>query len=113
MRSLVINSDPRIVAVFTDAEAITVHLADGRVVSVPPAWSWRLSRATPEQRSNFEIIGNSHGVHWPTLSLFDQPNELSDVWNLNIQLSLVDSHLLARQVVLSGTQSDDWNAQRS
>ena len=67
MRSIVSHADPRIVEVFTDAEAITVHLADGRVVSVPLAWSWRLSDATPEQRSNFEIIGNGHGVHWPEI----------------------------------------------
>ena len=49
------------------SEAITVHLADARVVSVPLAWSWRLSDATPEQRSNFEITGNGHGVRWPDI----------------------------------------------
>ncbi|MCI0409108.1 MAG: DUF2442 domain-containing protein [Acidobacteria bacterium] len=46
-------------------ELITFHLMDGRVISVPLAWSWRLSEATPEQRKNFEIIGDGQGVHWP------------------------------------------------
>jgi hypothetical protein len=46
-------------------ELITFHLADGRIVSVPLAWSWRLSDATSAQRANFEIIGDGHGVHWP------------------------------------------------
>jgi hypothetical protein len=57
--------EPRIKTVsVTDAE-ITVGLADGRTVSVPLAWSWRLSEATPKQRSHFEIIGDGQGVHWP------------------------------------------------
>jgi hypothetical protein len=44
-----------------------VQLADGRTVTVPLAWSWRLSEATPEQRSRFEIIGSGSGVRWPEL----------------------------------------------
>jgi hypothetical protein len=40
---------------------------DGRTISVPLAWSWRLSEATPKQRGNWEIIGDGHGVHWPDI----------------------------------------------
>ena len=58
------SNDPRITAIEVTADTITAHLADGRVVSVPLAWSWRLSDATPEQRNNFEIIGRGEGVHW-------------------------------------------------
>jgi hypothetical protein len=46
-------------------ETITAYLVDGRVISVPLAWSWRLSDATPAQRANWELIGDGHGVHWP------------------------------------------------
>jgi len=46
-------------------ENITAHLVDGRVISVPLAWSWRLSDATPAQRANWTLIGDGHGVHWP------------------------------------------------
>lgn len=46
-------------------DLITAHLTDGRTISVPLAWSWRLSDATPAQRSNFQIIGNGQGIHWP------------------------------------------------
>jgi hypothetical protein len=35
------------------------------VISVPLAWSWRLSDATPAQRANWQLIGDGHGVHWP------------------------------------------------
>jgi hypothetical protein len=40
---------------------------DGRTISVPLAWSWRLSEATPKQRANWEIIGDGQGVHWPDI----------------------------------------------
>ena len=48
-------------------ETITAHLADGRVISVPLAWSWRLADATAAQRANWELIGDGYGVHWPDI----------------------------------------------
>ena len=57
--------EARIASMDVSDDLITVDLVDGRVVSVPLAWSWRLSDATPEQRQNFEIIGDGEGVHWP------------------------------------------------
>ena len=61
------GSDPRIVAIEVTDDSITAQLADGRTVSVPLAWSWRLCNAAPEQRKNFEIIGTGEGVHWPDI----------------------------------------------
>jgi len=58
-------TEPRIVSVNVTDEAIVAHLADGRVVSVPLGWSWRLTDATAEQRAHWEIIGDGQGVHWP------------------------------------------------
>lgn len=48
-------------------DTITAQLMDGRTISVPLAWSWRLSEATPQQRANWEIIADGHGVHWPDI----------------------------------------------
>ena len=48
-------------------DTITAYLTDGRTISVPLAWSWRLSEATSKQRANFEIIGDGQGVHWPDI----------------------------------------------
>jgi len=58
-------TESRIRRVEVSDEAITAHLVDGRVISVPLAWSWRLADATPMQRANWELIGDGHGVHWP------------------------------------------------
>lgn len=63
--SIAVNTDARVKQVSVTDDLITFHLVDGRVISVPLAWSWRLSDATPEQRNNYEIIGDGHGVHWP------------------------------------------------
>ena len=60
-----VSIESRIANVVVTDETITAHLIDGRVISVPLAWSWRLSDATPAQRANWELIGDGHGVHWP------------------------------------------------
>ena len=63
--TIAVNSEPRIVSVKVTNSAIIAALADGRTVSVPLAWSWRLAEATAKQRQNFKIIGSGQGVHWP------------------------------------------------
>jgi len=61
------NIEPRIKTIRITQELITADLVDGRTISVPLAWSWRLSDATPEQRENYEFIGEGQGVHWPDI----------------------------------------------
>ena len=63
--SIAVNADARVKTVTVTDDLITFHLVDGRVISVPLVWSWRLSDATPAQRNNCEIIGDGQGVHWP------------------------------------------------
>ena len=63
--SIVTQIEPRIVSVDVTDDAIIARLVDGRVISVPLEWSWRLKDATPEQRGRWEIIGDGQGVHWP------------------------------------------------
>lgn len=55
----------RIMDVAVGNDVIAAQLSDGRSVSVPLAWSWRLSEATPTQRTHYEIIGSGQGVYWP------------------------------------------------
>jgi hypothetical protein len=65
--SIAVNADARVKTVTVTDDLITFHLVDGRVISVPLVWSWRLSDATPDQRNNSEIIGDGQGVHWPDI----------------------------------------------
>jgi len=61
------NVEARIQSVSVSDDVISAQLMDGRTISVPLAWSWRLSDATPEQRSRFEIIGSGSGIRWPEI----------------------------------------------
>ncbi len=57
--------EARIQSASVTDDMISAHLVDGRTISVPLVWSWRLSEATPEQRSRFELIGSGTGIRWP------------------------------------------------
>jgi hypothetical protein len=58
-------NEPRIASVSVTDDEIKASLVDGRTISVPLVWSWRLASATPEQRQKYEIIGSGQGIHWP------------------------------------------------
>jgi hypothetical protein len=47
----------------TDEELI-VSLADGRRLSVPLVWFPRILHATPEDRRDWELLGEGEGIHW-------------------------------------------------
>ena len=42
-------------------------LADGREISAPLQWFPRLFGATPQQRAQWELIGDGIGIHWPQI----------------------------------------------
>jgi len=67
MSTAVKLQEVRIKEIKVSGDAITAHLVDGRVISVPLAWSWRLSEASAKQRANYRIIGDGYGVHWPDI----------------------------------------------
>jgi hypothetical protein len=67
MNTAVKLQEVRIKNIEVTSDTITAYLVDGRVISVPLAWSWRLSEATPAQRANYEIIGDCQGIHWPEI----------------------------------------------
>ncbi len=48
-------------------DALVVDLSDGRTISVPLAWFPRLAHGTPQQRTNWRLIGSGEGIHWPDL----------------------------------------------
>ena len=56
---------PRAHRVEVSDERITAHLVDGRTISVPLSWSWRLSEASTEQWRRYHLIANGEGIRWP------------------------------------------------
>ena len=67
MNTVVKLQEVKIKDVDVTDNTITAYLVDGRTISVPLAWSWRLSEATPEQRAHYEIIGDGEGIRWPDI----------------------------------------------
>ena len=58
---------PLIVSIEVTDSAIIAALRDGRCVSMPLHWSYRLELATPAERANCEVSASGIGVHWPDL----------------------------------------------
>ena len=61
------QADPRAQDVQISDDELTVILDDGRKIVVPLAWFPRLLHATPEQRANWQLLGEGGGIHWPNL----------------------------------------------
>ena len=55
---------PYAVDVHATADTLTVDLSDGRTISVPLGWYPRLEHASPDERSNWRLIGKGQGIHW-------------------------------------------------
>ena len=60
----VLTVDPDAIDVLCTDDALQVTLSDGRIISVPLAWSPRLSSATSAQRKNWRLISGGIGIHW-------------------------------------------------
>lgn len=61
------QTEPRAERVRCTDEELIVALADGRTLFVPLNWFPRLASATSSARSQYELLGNGEGIHWPTL----------------------------------------------
>jgi hypothetical protein len=68
MTSLAVeDQEPRAQDITITEDSLSVDLMDGRTIIVPIVWYPRLWHGTPEERSNFEIIGGGMLLHWPDL----------------------------------------------
>ena len=65
MGILALGADERVTGLsFTD-DTLSVTMKDGRTITVPLAWYPRLLNASPQQRTNWRIVGGGYGIHWP------------------------------------------------
>ena len=66
------SSTPRIPVVrpedmIVTEDALAVELSDGRSIFVPLAWYPRPVHGKPGERSNWRLVGQGVGLHWPAL----------------------------------------------
>ncbi|MFY9343162.1 MAG: DUF2442 domain-containing protein [Planctomycetota bacterium] len=65
MRNAPLDAEVRAIDVTVGRDAFTLHLADGRRLSVPWDWSPRLLAAKGSQRQHWQLLGHGEGIHWP------------------------------------------------
>lgn len=67
MNILAPKTDGRVEAVYFTRDSLVVDLMDGRTISVPLTWYPKLLKASPKERSTWEICGGGYGIHWPEI----------------------------------------------
>lgn len=67
MNTLAIELHPQAHTIKCTDSDLIVELLDGRTISAPLVWFPLLSQATPEQRANWELLGDGDGIHWPEI----------------------------------------------
>jgi hypothetical protein len=67
MSTLTFETEPAAVHVTITVEKLIVELADGRGISVPLAWYPRLVHGSPQERQNWQLLGDGYAIEWPDL----------------------------------------------
>jgi hypothetical protein len=90
MHTLVEFAEVTAVDVAFTAYTLDVTLSDGRMVSVPLAWFPRLLEASVRQRTEWELIGDGIGMHWPAI---DEDISVASVLQPEKFMRLPDKHM--------------------
>jgi hypothetical protein len=48
-------------------DVLMVELLDGRTITVPLIWYPRVAHGNQAERSQWRLIGEGEGIHWPDL----------------------------------------------
>lgn len=67
MTTLVLETEPLLIKVTVTDEKVIVDLVDGRSLSVPLAWYPRLLHGSPEERDNWQLLGDGYAIEWVDL----------------------------------------------
>jgi hypothetical protein len=67
MNTLVLEVEPIAVEVTVTDENLIVHLEDGRGLTIPLEWYPRLAYGSPEERQNWQLLGDGYAIEWPDL----------------------------------------------
>jgi hypothetical protein len=62
-----LETEPAAVQVTMTDEKLIVDLADGRSIVVPLAWYPRLMYGSPQERQNWQLLGDGYAIEWPDL----------------------------------------------
>ncbi len=64
MITLTLETEPIAKQITVTNEKLIVDLADGRSLSVPLEWYPRLVHASPQERQNWQTLGDGYAIEW-------------------------------------------------
>ena len=67
MTTLTLELDPVAINIEVHSKKFTVNLIDGRSLVVPLEWYPRLLYGTPEERTNWQLLGDGYAIEWSDL----------------------------------------------
>lgn len=67
MTTLTLEAEPMAVNVLVTNEKLIVNLTDGRSLTIPLSWYPRLLYAIPQERQNYQLLGDGYAIEWPDL----------------------------------------------
>jgi hypothetical protein len=67
MNTLMLEIEPIALEVRVTDEKLIVDLTDGRSIIIPLEWYPRLAYGTPEERQNWQLLGDGYAIEWPDL----------------------------------------------
>ncbi len=67
MITLTLETEPIANQVICTDDKLIVDLTDGRSISIPLDWYPRLLHALPQERQNWQILGDGYAIEWVDL----------------------------------------------
>lgn len=67
MTTLALETEPTAISVTVTDDDLMVDLMDGRRIIVPIAWYPRLMYATPQERQNWQLLGDGYAIEFQDL----------------------------------------------
>ncbi|HIK46717.1 MAG TPA: DUF2442 domain-containing protein [Leptolyngbyaceae cyanobacterium M65_K2018_010] len=67
MTTLTLETEPLAVQISVTDEKLIVDLVDGRSLVIPLSWYPRLLHASPEERQNWQLLGDGYAIEWVDL----------------------------------------------
>jgi hypothetical protein len=67
MTTLTLETEPLATNISVTDEKLIVDLVDGRSLVVPLSWYPRLLHASPQERQNWQLLGDGYAIEWMDL----------------------------------------------
>lgn len=67
MTTVVLETEPAMTGVKFTGDKLLIALADDRSLEIPLSWYPRLLHGSPEERQNWQLLGDGYAIEWPDL----------------------------------------------